>query len=246
MRDPVVEIAVDARGAIGPVAAPRAGAVRPIILAPIWPWLRAGRGLATPGRRIGAAPVRRLLHDAAMALNATIHVFNIELADADRGVYESLTLRVARHPSEAEDYLLTRVLAYCLETTEGIGFSSGLSSPDEPAIHVRDPTGALLSWIDIGVPDAARIHRASKAAPRVAVYTHKAPEQLRKALAAERIHRADALHLIAVDRDFLAAWVRRLERRMKMSLSVSGGRVYLDLGTETLEADLAPVSLAAD
>jgi uncharacterized protein YaeQ len=179
-----------------------------------------------------------------MALNATIHVFEIDLADSDRGVYETLALRVARHPSEAEDYLLTRVLAYCLEATEGIGFSSGLSSPDEPAIHVRDATGALLSWIDIGVPDAARIHRASKAAPRVAVYTHKPPEQLRKALAGERIHRAEALHLVGVDREFLAAWARRLERRMKLSLSVSGGRVYLTTGAHTLEGELEPLSLA--
>jgi uncharacterized protein YaeQ len=179
-----------------------------------------------------------------MALNATIHVFEIELADADRGVYESLALRVARHPSEAEDYLLTRVLAYCLEWTEGIGFSSGLSTPDEPAIYVRDPTGALQAWIDVGVPDAARVHRASKAASRVAIYTHKAPEQLRRALEGGRIHRAEHLHLVAVDRDFIAAWVARLERRMKLALSVSGGQVYLTFGAHTLEGALTPLALA--
>ncbi len=173
-----------------------------------------------------------------MALNATIHVFEIELADSDRGVYEAFVLRVARHPSEAEDYLLTRVLAYCLEWTEGIGFSAGLSTPDEPAIHVRDPTGALACWIDIGVPDAARVHRASKAAPRVAIYTHKPPEQLRRALDGERIHRADDLHLVAVDRDLLDAWVQRLTRRMKVSLAVSGGQLYLTIGTQTIEGSL--------
>jgi uncharacterized protein YaeQ len=178
-----------------------------------------------------------------MALNATIHVFEVELADADRSVYETFSLRVARHPSESEDYLLTRVLAYCLEWTEGIGFSSGLSSPDEPAIFVRDRTGALLSWIDVGVPDAARVHRASKAAPRVAVYTHKPPEQLRKALAGERIHRAEALHLVAVDRTLIARWTQLLQRRMKMALSVSGGQLYLSLGDETLEGTLEPLVL---
>ncbi len=176
-----------------------------------------------------------MLHHAPMALNATIHVFDIDLADSDRGIYQPLALRVARHPSEAEDYLLTRVLAYCLEYTDGIAFSSGLSTPDEPAIAVRDRTGALQAWIDVGVPDAARVHRASKAAPRVAIYTHKPPEQLRRALAGERIHRAGSLHLVAVDRDFIAAWVRRLERRMKLALSVSGGQLYLTVGKETLE-----------
>jgi uncharacterized protein YaeQ len=179
-----------------------------------------------------------------MALSATVYVFDIELADSDRSVYESFSLRVARHPSEAEEFLLTRVLAYCLEWDEGIGFSSGLSTPDEPAIHVRDATGALRAWVDVGVPEAARLHRASKAAPRVAVYTHKPPEQLRKALAGGRIHRAEALHLVAVDRALIARWAQRLERRMKLAVSVSGGRLYLDLGDETLEGALDPVALA--
>src|ERR1043165_1276887 len=106
-----------------------------------------------------------------MALSATMYVFAIELADSDRGVYTPLELRVARHPSETAEYLLTRVLAYCLEYAEGIAFSKGLSDPDEPAIFIRDLTGALQSWIEVGAPEAARLHRASKASPRVAVYT---------------------------------------------------------------------------
>ncbi len=112
-----------------------------------------------------------------MALGATIYAFDIELSDVDRNVYQSLNLRVAQHPSETQDYLVARVLAYCLEYTEGIGFSKGLSDPDEPAIFVRDLTGALQAWIDIGLPEPERLHRASKAAPRVAVYTHKDPAQ---------------------------------------------------------------------
>jgi uncharacterized protein YaeQ len=107
-----------------------------------------------------------------MALGATIYTFAIELADSDRAVYETLNLRVAQHPSETADYLLTRVVAYCLEYAEGIAFSKGLSDPDDPAIAVRDLTGALQTWIDIGLPEPERLHRASKAAPRVAVYSH--------------------------------------------------------------------------
>src|SRR5918997_4520707 len=113
-----------------------------------------------------------------MALTATIHNFDIQLSDVDRGVYESLALRVARQPSETEEYLLTRVIAYCLEYAEGIAFSKGLAEPDEPPIAVRDLTGALKVWIDIGAPDAARLHKASKAAGRVALYTHKDPAQI--------------------------------------------------------------------
>src|SRR5687767_4672791 len=95
----------------------------------------------------------------AVALTATIYNFSIQLSDVDRGAYESLSLKVARHPSESEEYLLTRVLAYCLEYAEGIAFSSGgLSDPDEPPIMVRDLTGAMQTWIEIGAPDAARLH----------------------------------------------------------------------------------------
>ena len=101
-----------------------------------------------------------------MALNATIYNFDVELADNDRQVYESLALRVARHPSESEEYLVARLLAYLLEFAEGIEFSRGVSTPDEPAIAVRDLTGAIATWIDIGTPDAERLHKASKASGR--------------------------------------------------------------------------------
>ena len=169
-----------------------------------------------------------------MALSATLYNFSINLADADRGVYETLALKAARHPSESGEYLLTRVLAYCLEYREGIAFSRGLSEPDQPAIAVRDLTGALRAWIDVGMPVAARLHKAAKAAPRVAVYSHRGEAQLRKQLAGEKIHRAGELELYALDREFVAALAQRLERRMAFDLSVSGQHLYLTLGGETL------------
>src|SRR3954462_10970358 len=122
-----------------------------------------------------------------MALTATVYNFDVQLSDVDRGVYETLSLRVARHPSETEEYLLTRVLAYCLEYTDGIAFSKGLADPDKPAVVVRDLTGALRAWIEIGAPDAQRVHKASKASPRVVVYTHKDPARLIQQLSSERI-----------------------------------------------------------
>ena len=169
-----------------------------------------------------------------MALTATIHNFDIELADADRHVYESLALRVARHPSESEEYLVTRVLAYALEFTEGIAFSKGLSDPEDPAIAVRDLTGMVRSWIEIGTPDAARLHKASKAAARIAVYTHKDPDQLVRRLSGERIHRADAIELYAFDRHLISALAARLERRVAFSLSIAERDLFVSIGTDTL------------
>lgn len=170
-----------------------------------------------------------------MALGATVYVFDIDLADSDRGVYETLSLRVARHPSESDEYLVARILAYCLEYTAGIAFSSGgLSDPNDPAVAVRDLTGALLAWIDVGTPDAPRLHRASKAAPRVAVYVHKDPAQWLRSLSGARIHRADALQVFLLDRRFVAALCARLERRMAFALSVAGGELYASFGDATL------------
>jgi len=150
-------------------------------------------------------------------------------------VYEALALQVARHPSESDTYLVARVLAYALEFTEGIDFSrGGVSDPDEPAILVRDMTGAIRAWIEVGMPDAARLHKAAKSSPRVAVYTHKDPVQLVGRLSGERIHRADALELYAIDRDLVADLVARLDRRMGFALSVTERELYVSIGSETL------------
>jgi uncharacterized protein YaeQ len=178
-----------------------------------------------------------------MALGATIYVFNIELADSDRGVYESFEVRAARHPSEAADYLLTRILAYCLEYTPGISFSNGLSTPDEPTIAVRDLTGAWLAWIDVGAPSAERLHRASKASPRVAVYTHKDVTQLVARLSGERIHRIQELELYALDRQLLAGLEARLTRRMTFSLTVMERHLYVSFGEESLTGVLERIDL---
>jgi uncharacterized protein YaeQ len=169
-----------------------------------------------------------------VALTATIYNFDIDLADNDRGVYESLAIRLARHPSESEDYLLTRLLAYLLEYAEGIEFSRGISDPEEPTISVRDLTGAFRSWIEIGNPDAARLHKAAKASPRVAVYTHKDPVQLIDRLRGERIHRADAVEIWSVDRPLLTDFAEKLDRRMAFAVGVADRQLYVSIGSDTL------------
>jgi uncharacterized protein YaeQ len=174
-----------------------------------------------------------------LALTATIYNFDIELVDNDRRVYESLALRVARHPSESEEYLVSRILAYLLEFAQGIEFSRGLSEPDEPTIAVRDLTGGVKTWIDIGSPDAARLHRASKIAGRVVVYTHKEPTQFLNQLVDQRIHRAEELELYAIDRGLIKALVERLERRVTFSMSVTDRELYVSIGSDNLVGGIA-------
>ena len=180
-----------------------------------------------------------------MALTATVYNFDVQLSDVDRGVYETLSIRAARQPSETEEYLATRVLAYCLEYTEGIAFTKGLAEPDVPAIEVRDLTGSLESWIEVGTPDADRLHKASKASPRVAVYTFKDPANLARQFEGTRIHRAEQIELYAFDPGFIAEFVARLERRTGFELAVTDRHLYLTIAGETLEAQLKPVEPAA-
>jgi uncharacterized protein YaeQ len=176
-----------------------------------------------------------------MALTATIYNFDVDLSDTDRHVYETVSIRVAQHPSESNEYLIARLLAYLLEYAEGIAFSRGVSDPDEPPIAVRDLTGRVQSWIEIGTPDTARLHKASKAAARVAVYCHKDPAQWLRQLDVPAIHRAAELELYSIDRALVAALVSRLDRRMAFALSVNDREVYVSIGNDNLSGQVSAV-----
>jgi uncharacterized protein YaeQ len=178
-----------------------------------------------------------------MALTATLYNFDIDLSDSDRGVYETIALRVAQHPSESDEYLIARVLVYLLEFTEGIDFSRGVSEPEEPIISIRDLTGKVQTWIEIGTPDAARLHKASKTGARVAVYCHKEGAQWLKGLAAANIHRADSLQLYAIDRTLIAQLVSRLDRRMAFSVSITDREFYVSIGDSNLTGAVTPLNL---
>ena len=159
-------------------------------------------------------------------------------------MYETLALRVARHPSESEEYLVTRVIAYLLEYRDGIEFSrGGISEPEDPAVAVRDLTGRITHWIDIGSPDAARLHKASKAAPRVAVYTHKDPDQLLRRLAGEKIHRGGDLEIYALDRTLIAALAARLDRRLSLAVMVAARELYVSIGSDTITGSVTRLRL---
>lgn len=103
---------------------------------------------------------------------------DVDLSNVDAAVYESLTLRTALHPSEDKLRLVARVLGQCLLYESGITEGRGLSESDDPALYVKDSQGKILHWIDVGYPSAERIHRASKAAGKVSIVCHKAPDGL--------------------------------------------------------------------
>ena len=180
-----------------------------------------------------------------MALSSTIYNVSVDLSDVDRGVYESVALRMAMHPSESMEYMATRLMAYCLEFTDGIEMTAGLSDGNEPAIVVRDLTGRITAWIEIGLPDADRLHRASKLAERVAVYTHRDPAILLGQLAGRRIHRAEDVAIYSFAGSFIKDLAERIDRRIELALSVTEQHIYLDIGGHALSTTIDRVAAGA-
>ncbi|HEY4185852.1 MAG TPA: YaeQ family protein [Polyangia bacterium] len=171
-----------------------------------------------------------------MALSATVYHLQIDLSDVDRGVYQALDLRVARHPSETMRYLLARVLAYCLCYEEGIAFTKGLSTTEEPAVWVKDMQGNLRVWLEIGTPSAERLHKASKATPRVVVFTHNDPGQLKKLARAKAIHKAEAIEVYALDGAFLDALDAATDRNARWTVVHTEGTLYVTSGEASVTA----------
>lgn len=177
-----------------------------------------------------------------MALSATIRRFSITLADSDRGVYETLDLRVAQHPSESERYLVARVIARVLEHDEGVEFSKGLAATDEPAIFQRNLQGDVTAWIEVGSPSLDRLHKASKTGARVVVYAWKGGEALASEVVGN-VHRAGNLELHALDAAFLDAVAADLDRNNTWSLAISGGALYLDVAGKLHEGSVTRIPI---
>lgn len=173
-----------------------------------------------------------------------IHRFEIALADVDRGVYQDLDLRAARHPSEDEPYLLTRVLALALEWRDGLEFSKGLSDGDQPAVWRKDGEGRVLDWIEVGAPLPDHLHRASKACERVVVWCHRRPDLFLAKCRQERVHKAHAIDVVHVPGELLDALARKLDRNNLWDVSRHEGRVTIVVGGEAIEAVLLREPLA--
>lgn len=179
-----------------------------------------------------------------MALTATMYRVDVTLSDVDRGVYEQLELRLARHPSESVRYLITRLLAYCASYEEGITFSKGgLSDSDEPPVSVWDPTGVRRAWIDVGAPSAERLHKASKSTPRVALFSHVALPLLRREAAGRTVHRLEQIEVWQLEPAFLDALGERVGRNTRLELVRTDGQLYVTVDGEVLTGSITPATL---
>lgn len=169
----------------------------------------------------------------------SLYRFRLELSNVDQGIYDSLDFRLVQHPSENGEFLLTRMLAYALNAQEGLKLSTeGLSNPDDPAISMEDHRGGLALWIEIGNPSARRIHRATKAARKVLIYTYKNPVPLLAEIRGGNVFQPERIEVFSLSESFLAELEGALQRDNSWSVLLSDGQLTIGTANGTIEGDL--------
>ncbi len=179
-----------------------------------------------------------------MAKTSTLYRFQVELADIDRSVYETLDLRVACHPSEDAERLVIRVLARLMAHEEGLDFGRGLSNAEDAALWTKTPHGSIATWIDVGCPSADRLHRASKAADRVIVYTSKGDSMLRKEWSSQPVHHSDEIEVVRIPPSFAQDLTSLLKRNMQWYLTIQEGALSVADGEQSFNAMLDRTTVA--
>jgi uncharacterized protein YaeQ len=179
--------------------------------------------------------------------STTLYRFHINLSDIDQGVYKTLDLRLAMHPSESHAYLITRLLAFVLNEQEFLEFAAqGLGDPDAAGISAATPNGEIRLWIEIGNPSARKLHKAAKAAKKVLVYTYKDPEPLLKEIRANKVYHAESIGIFSLSPKFLENLAARLERTNTWAIILHEKSLNVSMGehAETTELLEHPVLAA--
>ena len=171
-----------------------------------------------------------------MALPSTVFRVNIQLADIDRGVYESIQTTVAQHPSETDERLVARLLAMSIFQEPGLTFTKGLSASDEPDLWIIGPDGRVQFWVEVGLPDADRIMKASRHAARVALLACGRALANWEQQNLAKLNRISNLMIVNIDQGFFTTIVPLLQRSINWSITISGGILYLTVANETYEA----------
>ena len=173
-----------------------------------------------------------------MALTSTMIRFQIKVSDVDRGLYETLELRVAKHPSESEPFFFMRIIAYVLNFQEGIEFSGGIGSPDDPSVFIKDLTGQMLTWIDIGNPSGKRLHKAGKVAKNVRVYTYRDPKILLDELSHEEVYKKEAIGLYSLPPKFMNSLVETLMKDNQWEFLQNEGELSITVNDKIFSTEL--------
>ena len=171
-----------------------------------------------------------------MALKATIFKAEVQVSDLDRGYFATHALTLARHPSETDERMMVRLLAFILDADPQLEFGRGLSAEDEADLVLADLTGAIATWIEVGLPDERELRKACGRARRVKVYTYGGrAAQLWRAQNADALARLANLQVIDVPPEVsttLGGWAGR---GMRVEATIQDGHVWLHCGERQLE-----------
>ncbi len=168
-------------------------------------------------------------------MSTSVHRVELNVADLDRGYYADHALTVARHPSETEERLMVRVLAFALHAHDRLAFGRGIGTAEEPDLWKRDLTGRVELWIDVGLPDERRIRKACNTSERVAVYAYGATAVERWWLkTAPELARCENLEVVELGAATTRALTGMADRGMSLQLTVQDGEAWLAAGDERL------------
>lgn len=174
-----------------------------------------------------------------MAQPSSLLRFQVELSDVDRGVYETIDFRVAKHPSETNHFLLSRVFAYLLNFEDELNFApGGLSDTEDPALAIEDPRGGFRLCIEIGSPSTRRLHKAMKLSSKVKVYTYKDPRSLLAEIRSGDIYNVEELEVFSFNPKFLDQIAENLARDNKWVLLLSSDVMTLSIGSLCLTGEV--------
>ncbi|MDT8386305.1 MAG: YaeQ family protein [Thiogranum sp.] len=175
-----------------------------------------------------------------MALKATIFKSDLNVIDVDRNYYQEHALTLARHPSETDERMMMRLLAFARHAGAALEFTRGISSSDEPDLWSKNLTGEIDTWIEVGQPDDKRLRKACHRASQVLVYTYSGHaadlwwQQVRGAL-----QRFDNLTVFDIAPAIAQALARLAQRSMQLQCTIQDGQMWLSDGRETIEVNIA-------
>ena len=174
-----------------------------------------------------------------MALGATIYKVELHVADTDRHYYDSHALTIARHPSETDERMMVRLMAFALNAHEDLLFTKGLSETDEPDIWRKDLTGSIDLWIEVGQPTETRILKACGRAREVLVYCYQGhASELWWNSIKNKLERARNLKVVSFPPEAIKALATVVQRSMTLHVTVQEGEVYVP--TQTGQITVAP------
>lgn len=173
-----------------------------------------------------------------MALPSKVYRASVQLSDLDRQVYELLQTTIVKHPSETEERLVARLLAYALCYEEGISFTKGVGSGDEPDLWSKGPDGRVKLWIEVGLPDPDRLAKSCRHVERAILFACGQAQSRWLSQHLPKLASSQNLTIIGIDFKFLGELVANLQRVINWSLTVTEGALYLTVADETLETTL--------